>query len=61
MNWEEVIRNLDRNIALAASELIAEYEEQRARRSEPISYDDVINLKIALNTAHSLDEFLHLM
>lgn len=61
MSWEEVIRNLDRNIAQAASELIAEYEDRQARREEPIDEDDVTNLRIALNTARSLDEFLQLM
>jgi hypothetical protein len=61
MSWEEVIRNLDRNIALAASEMIAEYEERRARRHEPIDHDDIINLKIALNTTRSLDEFVRLL
>jgi hypothetical protein len=61
MSWEEVIRNLDRNIAQAASELIAEYEDRQARREQPIDEDDVTNLRIALNTARSLDEFLQLM
>jgi hypothetical protein len=60
MSWEEVLKNLNRNIEEAAGELGVDAAEGKPSRETVIGSDDILNLRIALNTAKSLREFLYL-